>query len=149
MQAKEMAMRYGLSPHEEKGSYLERHYPYDGDGRAASGSIYYYVAPGERTDFHRIDCDEYWCYNVGAPLEVWQIDAEGKLIVSRLGIEEGCEPLLYLPAGTVFASRHGGQVSDGTFITCITVPRFCYDGFTLLSREEAENLCPEAGAFFA
>ena len=148
MTAKELAERYHLTAHPENGSFLERHYENVGEGRAASGSIYYYVAEDERTAFHRIDCDEYWCYNAGSPLDVWQIDPKGGLTVTRLGTDEGCEPLLYVRTGTLFASRHGEAYADGTFLTCITVPRFRYEGFTMLSREEVLELCPAAEEFF-
>lgn len=52
-----------------------------------SGSIYYFVAPGEITEFHRIDCDEYWCYNAGSPLEVWSVK-DGVLKKMVCGITE-------------------------------------------------------------
>ena len=149
MTANELLRRYEMAAHWENGSYLERHYEHLSGGRAASGSIYYYVSPEERTAFHQIDCDEYWCYTEGSPLEVWLVDERGALTVQRLGTEDGCEPLIYVRQGVIFASRHSGTPSDGTFLTCITVPRFDAEGFRMLTEAEVVSLCPDAAAFFA
>lgn len=146
--AEDLLKRYKMVPHEENGSFSETHYPYSDDGRAASGSIYYYVGAEERTMFHRIDCDEYWCYVKGAPLEVWLADGEGAVTVSKLGVEEGCEPLLYVPRGMTFAARHSKDGREGTFLSCITVPRFQYEGSTLLTQEEAVEQFPALQAFY-
>ena len=148
MNAEELMQRYSMSTHLENGAFCEKHYPACGAERAASGSIYYYVAPGERTAFHQIDCDEYWIYNLGAPLELWAAEPEGKLVVRRLGAEDGCEPMIYLPKGTVFASRLPEDAPDGTFLTCITVPRFSYEGFTLIGQEQMTERYPEAKHFY-
>ena len=149
MTATELMQRYSMEAHIENGAFVECHYKNDLPGRAASGSIYYYVAPGERTEFHRIDCDEYWSYAAGAPLELWQIDAQGRLSVCRIGIGPDCEPTVFFKSGVIFASRSLSTDGDGTFLTCVTVPRFSYDGFKMYSREEMLRLCPETAAFFA
>lgn len=146
--AEDLLIRYSMDRHPENGAFVERHYPHDEDSRAASGSIYYYVGPDERTAFHVIDCDEYWCYTSGTALEVWAIDPDGELTVRRLGTEAGCEPMLYLKKGVIFASRHAEGASEGTFIVCITVPRFTYQGFRMLTEMETLALCPAAQAFF-
>ena len=96
MTAEELMRRNRMVPHEERGAFAERHYTNQNGTRAASGAIYYYVAPGERTAFHRIDCDEYWCYHCGEPLEVCLIDESGIVKVIFLGIGENCEPLLLM-----------------------------------------------------
>lgn len=149
MTAKKLAERYAMGAHIENGLFVERHYEHTGAGRADSGLIYYYVAPGERTEFHMIDCDEYWCYACGMPIEVWQIDESGRLTVSRLGVEDGCEPVLYLKKGVIFASKLDESAADGTFLSCITVPRFTYEGFRMLTKEDVAELCPEAEGFFS
>ena len=148
MTADGLMKKMGMKAHEENGAFLEAHYKHDGDGRAASGSIYYYVAADEYSEFHRIDCDEYWCYAEGSPLEVWMIDREGKLSIRLLGVEDGCEPMLYIPKGTIFASRHTGNCEDGTFLTCVTVPRFDYAGFTLIEKSEMLEKYPETVKFY-
>ncbi len=37
---------------------------------------------------------------------------------------------------------------DGSFVTCITVPRFTYDGFQMLQKEEITRLYPETAEFW-
>lgn len=147
MTAAELAARFALQPHPENGSFRELHYE-STESRPASGSILYYVAPGERTRFHVIDCDEYWCRTAGAPLELWLIEPDGTLSVRSLGVEADCEPFIRIPAGVCFAARHCCRDSDGALVTCITVPRFRYEGFTMLSAQEAISRCPAAAAFY-
>ena len=146
--AEELAERYEMQPHVENGSYLECHYEHTGEGRAASGSIYYYVGAQEITAFHVIDCDEYWCYNAGTPLEVWQADPDGAVRMTVLGAGEGCEPLIYLKSGVKFASRHAPGTAAGTFLTCITVPRFSAEGFAMIPDDEMLRDYPALRDFF-
>lgn len=147
MRADELITRYSVENHPENGVYIERHYPFSGIGRADSGSIYYYVRPGETTQFHRIDCDEYWCYNAGSPLEVWSI-RDGILKKMICGIMPDAEPILFLQRGEIFASRLSKDYDDGSFITCITVPRFSYDGFEMFTKEQVITMCPDVENFW-
>ena len=82
-----------------------------------------------------------------AALEVWTIAPDGALAVRRLGVNEDCEPLLYLKKGILFASRCA-DAEEGTFLSCITVPRFSYAGFEMFAPEDVLRLCPGAKAFF-
>lgn len=147
MRADKLIDRYSMEDHRENGIFIENHYESKKPGRPDSGSIYYYVAPGEHTEFHRIDCDEYWCYNAGSPLEVWSVkDGEIKKMVC--GISEGAEPVLFLERGEIFASRLPEDAGDGSFITCITVPRFTYEGFEMFTKDKMMEMYPEVGEFW-
>ncbi len=148
MTPEELKEYFGLAPHAENGAFSEQHYGHFFSGRASSGSIFYYVGPEEITEFHRIDCDEYWCYSEGVPLDVWLISEDGKITVKKLGTDKGCEPFVYVPKGTLFASRHSGKADCGTFLVCITVPRFDPSGFELISKEELLEKHPEAAEFY-
>lgn len=148
MRADEVIKRYTMEQHIENGAFIERHYDAEPGKRAESGSIYYYVAPGEITEFHRIDCDEYWCYNAGSTIEIWSFDNKGSLKKHQLGITEGAEPVVFFRRGEIFASRLSNENSDGTFITCITVPRFTYDGFEKIEKEEMIKMYPDAAEFW-
>ena len=132
MTAKELAQRYQMAQHVENGAFAERHYESKEPGRAASGSI---------------DCDEYWCYIAGEPLEVWAVDENGAVSMQLLGRDEGCEPVLYLRKGLIFASRSRGT-KDGTFLSCITVPRFETAGFELFSKEKMLRAYPQVKEFY-
>lgn len=148
MRAEELAKRYAFEEHVENGMFIETDYEDTEHERPYSGSIYYYVRPGERTQFHRIDCDEYWCFNAGETLELWVIGLDGKLSIKYCGITEGAEPNVRFAAGEYFASRLTKKATDGCFVTCITVPRFTYDGFEMLEQQEAIKLFPETEKFF-
>lgn len=148
MRASELMKKYAMDRHVENGAYVERHYPSDKPGRADSGSIYYYVAPGEITKFHRIDCDEYWCHNAGADIEIWSFTPEGILRKLLLGTSEAAEPFVFLKRGEIFASRLHADSMDGAFITCITVPRFNHEGFEMIDKEEMQKIYPESSDFW-
>lgn len=148
MRAEDAAMSYSMRPHEENGSFVERHYAARGDGRPASGSIYYYLAKDEVSNFHVIDCDEYWVWSAGSPLETWTIAEDGSLERKILGLGPGMEPMVFFPSGSFFAARHRGDADDGTFVTCITVPRFHYEGWRLVPQDEVVARCAEAADFF-
>lgn len=77
--AKELVKKYEMQKHEENGMFIECNDDINEDKRHPSGFIYYYVSPGEKTEFHKIDCDEYWSYNAGSTIELWVINLEGKL----------------------------------------------------------------------
>lgn len=146
--AEELLKRYDMDAHVENGAFSERHYVSLEPGRPASGSMYYYVAPDEVTKFHYIDCDEYWCYVAGSPLELCQISPDGEISTSMLGTQPGCDPLIYFRKGVKFASRHPKKEPEGTFLICITVPRFSPDGFTLCENEDVVRDYPELKDFF-
>ena len=148
MRADELMKKYGMARHAENGAYVEKHYPSDKPGRADSGSIYYYLAPGETTKFHRIDCDEYWCHNAGADIEIWSFTPVGGLKKLILGTSEAAEPFVFFKRGEIFASRLRADSPDGAFITCITVPRFTYEGFELIEKEEMLARYPESANFW-
>ena len=147
MKAEEMNRKYEMGQHVENGTFVELGEKRRPGMRDAHGAIYYYVAPGERTAFHRIDCDEYWCYHCGDPLEVCLIDESGNAKVVSMGVGEGCEPLLLMKKGVIFASKSAKDAKDGTFLSCITVPRFSDEGFVMFSDEEIKEKYPNAVKF--
>ena len=145
--SEDLMKRFRLSAHVENGAFVECHYP-STEKRPASGSIYYYIGPDEYTKFHEIDCDEYWCYIKGSPLEIWQIDTEGKITISKFGIEEGCKTLVFFKRGVKFAAKGLKRGNEGTFLSCITVPRYMAQGFTLYEDEQIIQMYPETKAFY-
>jgi predicted cupin superfamily sugar epimerase len=69
--AAEMIRLLELEPHPEGGHYRQTFR--DGrmvDGRAASTAIYFLLARGERSHWHRVDAVEVWHYYAGAPIEL-------------------------------------------------------------------------------
>ena len=68
--AAEIIARLELRPHPEGGHYREtfRDQTTDANGRSRSTSIYFLLARGERSHWHRIDAVETWHYYAGSPL---------------------------------------------------------------------------------
>ena len=141
--------RFALSRHAENGAFAECHYPSTEEGRPASGSIYYYIAPNEYTKFHEIDCDEYWCYHAGSTAELWVISPEGELTITNVGVGENAVPMLYIQKGSIFGARHAEDEVEGTLFSCITVPRYM-DGVSLqlFEKEEMLSKYPNTAAFW-
>ena len=70
LSAAEIIRLLDLKPHPEGGHFREtfRDPRADANGRAASTAIYFLLAKGERSHWHRIDAAEVWHYYAGAPL---------------------------------------------------------------------------------
>ena len=70
----------GLKPHPEGGHYCEtfRDPNTDADGRSRSTAIYFLLARGERSHWHRIDAVEAWHYYAGASLTLRVADDKGQ-----------------------------------------------------------------------
>src|SRR5690606_2472502 len=59
----------GLAPHPEGGWFAEVcRSPAPGGGRWAVTTIYFLLARGERSHWHRVDAEEVWHHYAGAPL---------------------------------------------------------------------------------
>lgn len=131
MTADEVVAALGLSPHPEGGHYREihRHSPAEG-GRGAVTSIYYLLAAGEVSAWHRIDATEIWHHYAGAPLTL-SISEDGKSVVAhRLGtdLQAGEHPQAIVPPGAWQSARPEGA---WTLVGCTVAPAFEFDGFEL------------------
>ena len=119
-----------LSPHPEGGHYRETFRDHRViDGRAASTSIYFLLARGERSHWHRIDAVEIWRYYAGAALKLEVVDGAKEEIV-RLGadIHGGEVPQFTVPARAWQAAE---SLGDWTLVGCTVAPGFSFDGFEL------------------
>jgi predicted cupin superfamily sugar epimerase len=128
--AADIVRALALSPHPEGGHYRETFRdPRVIDGRAASTSIYFLLARGERSHWHRIDAVEIWHYYAGAALKLEVVDGAKEEIV-RLGanIHGGEVPQFTVPARAWQAAKSSG---DWTLVGCTVAPGFSFDGFEL------------------
>ena len=120
----------------------------EGSGkRALAGSIYYLLGGADISAFHEIDCDELWYYHEGTGMRLYVLKKDGSLVQHLLGsrLSQGALPMVRLEAGDIFAAENLDQ--DGyTLISCMTAPKFRYEGWRLVSRDELLALCPEASA---
>jgi len=110
--AAEIIARLELKPHPEGGHYREtfRDSRRDADGRSASTAIYFLLARGERSHWHRIDAAEVWHYYAGSALNLQIADDVGQHSIS-LGpdLAAGEVPQAIVPARAWQAAESTGD----------------------------------------
>ena len=120
----------------------------EGSGqRALAGSIYYLLGGADISAFHEIDCDELWYYHEGTGMRLYVLKKDGSLVQHLLGnrLSQGALPMVRLEAGDIFAAENLDQ-EGYTLISCMTAPKFRYEGWRLVPQDELLARCPEAGA---
>lgn len=135
-----------LQPHPEGGYYREtfrsdQQVPFTGGMRSASTVIYYLLAQGAYSAWHRIDADETWYFHAGHPMALHVLSAEGELCTHRLGnpIEHaGAVFQATVPAGCWFA---GELVEPDEFalLSCSVAPGFEFSGFELAASADMDG----------
>lgn len=133
--ALEVIDRLGLRSHPEGGYFREtfRDDRRTEDGRAVSTAIYFLLAAGERSHWHRVDAVEVWHWHAGAPLELSiAVEDAGSVEHYRLGTDlaAGEEPQRVVPHGAWQAARSLGA---WTLVGCTVAPGFEFSGFELAS----------------
>jgi predicted cupin superfamily sugar epimerase len=131
LSAAEVIRLLELKPHPEGGHFRETFR----DGvtvngtRAASTAIYFLLARGERSRWHRIDAVEIWHYHAGAPLEL-EVVAGAASPVDRLmlgpDLGAGARPQAVVPARAWQAAQ---SLGDWTLVGCTVAPGFDFRGF--------------------
>ena len=123
--------RLELKPHPEGGHYREtfRDTRADASGRSASTAIYFLLARGERSHWHRIDAVEVWHYYAGDALTLRIADDDGQRSV-RLGsdLAAGEVPQAVVPTHAWQAAESTG---DWTLVGCTVAPGFDFAKFEL------------------
>jgi predicted cupin superfamily sugar epimerase len=129
--ASDIIARLELNPHPEGGHYREtfRDTRLDTDGRAHSTAIYFLLARGERSHWHRIDAVEVWHYYSGDPLVLQIADDAGRRNVT-LGpdLAAGEMPQAIVPAHAWQSAESKG---DWTLAGCTVAPGFDFAKFEL------------------
>jgi uncharacterized protein len=130
--AADIIARLELRPHPEGGHYREtfRDCRTDAQGRALSTVIYFMLARGERSPWHRIDAVEVWHYYAGSAL-ILRIANEGCASHTiRLGpdVATGERPQAIVPAD---AWQSAESTGDWTLIGCTVAPGFEFAKFEL------------------
>jgi uncharacterized protein len=136
--AAEIVARLELKPHPEGGYYREtfRDTRVDTNGRAFSTAIYFLLARGERSQWHRIDAVEVWHYYAGSSLTL-RIAHDGcTQHTVRLGpdVSQGERPQAIVPAQAWQTAETSG---DWTLVGCTVAPGFEFASFELASKEWA------------
>jgi uncharacterized protein len=132
-----------LKPHPEGGHFRETFRdappPYppphagegrEGVGRAASTAIYFLLARGERSHWHRIDAAEVWHWCAGAPLKLEISQGEGGIKRVMLGsnLAYGERPQAVVPAHAWQAAQ---TLGNWTLCGCTVAPGFDFKHFEL------------------
>lgn len=120
-----------LQPHPEGGHFRETFRDSRNEGeRAHSTAIYYLLARGERSRWHRIDAVEIWHWYAGAPLELAIAKPGQQAVTQRLGCDlaAGEAPQAVVPAHAWQATR---SLGDWTLVGCTVAPGFLFDRFEL------------------
>ena len=129
--AAEIIARLELKPHPEGGHYREtfRDSRRDANGRSASTAIYFLLARGERSHWHRIDAAEVWHYYAGSALNLQIADDVGQRCI-RLGpdLAAGEVPQAIVRAQAWQAAESTG---DWTLVGCTVAPGFDFAKFEL------------------
>jgi predicted cupin superfamily sugar epimerase len=120
-----------LNPHPEGGHYREtfRDAVLPDGHRSASTAIYFLLARGQRSHWHRVDAVEIWHWYAGAPLVLRIATATSRQVV-RLGpdLVAGERPQTAVPAGTWQSAE---SLGEWTLVGCTVAPGFCFSGFEL------------------
>jgi uncharacterized protein len=129
--AADIIARLALQPHPEGGHYREtfRDPSTDADGRAHATAIYFLLARGERSHWHRIDAVEIWHYYAGSALTLRIADDSDTRSI-RLGpdLAAGEVPQAIVPAQAWQAAESTG---DWTLVGCTVAPGFDFAAFEL------------------
>jgi predicted cupin superfamily sugar epimerase len=131
LRAEEVIRLLELQPHPEGGHYRETFRDDRGDGgRAASTAIYFLLAAGEVSRWHRVDAAELWHWHAGAPLALSIAPPNGRSIVIRLGADLAAGER---PQGVVTAGYWQSARSEGawTLVGCTVAPGFLFGTFEL------------------
>ena len=133
--AAEIIARFELKPHPEGGYYREtfRDSRTDADGRSRSTAIYFLIARGQRSHWHRIDAVEIWHYYAGDPLTLKIADDDGQWSF-KLGqnLAAGEQPQAIVPPHTWQSAESTG---DWTLVGCTVAPGFDFATFELAPKD--------------
>jgi hypothetical protein len=122
-----------LEPHPEGGHFREtfRDTRRLAGGRAASTAIYFLLARGERSHWHRLDAAEAWHWHAGAPL-ILELAAHDHGPVTRVtlgpDLAAAQRPQAIVPARVWQAAA---SLGEWTLAGCTMAPGFEFAGFEL------------------
>lgn len=121
----------GLAPHPEGGHYRQTFADTVLlDGRPASTAIYYLLAAGERSHWHKVDAVEIWHHHAGAPLALSLSEGGRAQETLTLGpdLAAGERPQGIVPRGWW---QSAVSLGAWTLVGCTVAPGFRFEGFEL------------------
>src|SRR2546430_4201122 len=136
MEAADIIRLLELQPHPEGGHYRQTFRDaHVSGGRPASTAIYFLLARGERSHWHRVDAAEVWHYYAGAPLII-EIAEHAGAPIRRLtlgpDLAAGERPQAVVGIG---AWQAAASLGDWTLVGCTVAPGFEFSGFELAPKD--------------
>lgn len=120
-----------LQPHPEGGYYREMFRDEQQvAGRSASTAIYYLLAEGQRSHWHRVDAVEMWHWYAGSPLAL-HIAKDGHAPTTHIlgnDLEAGQRPQAIVPVQYWQSAEPKGA---WTLVGCTVAPGFEFSGFEM------------------
>ena len=127
-EADQIIAKLGLQPHPEGGWYRQTWVGPDLHGRASGTAILFLLKAGERSHWHRVDADEIWIWNAGAPLML-SVGAQRAVdVVLGPDVLGGQSAQAIVQAMDWQAAR---SLGDWTLVSCTVSPGFRFEGFEL------------------
>jgi predicted cupin superfamily sugar epimerase len=131
-EADKIIAKLGLEPHPEGGWYRQTWVGPElhiGTNTRASGTaILFLLKAGEVSHWHRVDADEIWIWNAGAPLLLSLGETVSRDIRMGPDVLGDDQAQSVVPAGHWQAARSLGAWS---LVTCTVSPGFRFEGFEL------------------
>jgi uncharacterized protein len=125
-----------LKPHPEGGHFREsfRDTRQVEGSRAVSTAIYFLLAHGERSHWHRVDAAEVWHWYAGAPLALEIAQHDGRIDRLTLGrdLASGERPQAVEP---VHAWQSAQTLGDWTLCGCTVAPGFDFKRLELAPKD--------------
>lgn len=127
----EIIRELSMQPHPEGGWYAQTFRDTNGGERGHSTAIYYLLARGERSHWHRVhDAAEVWHYYAGAPLALHRSGDGRHSETLKLGtdIAGGERPQAIIPANWWQSAE---TLGDYTLVGCTVAPGFEFSKFEM------------------
>lgn len=148
----------GLQKHPEGGYFRETYRTeetiaaenlpdrFQGGARSFATAIYFLLADGDFSAFHRIKSDETWHFYAGGPLVIHELDDAGNHVQHLLGnIDEGTASFqVTVKAGTWFGASLAEPCSYA-LVGCTVSPGFDFRDFEMAKRDELQWRYPQHG----
>lgn len=149
---REIVKTLNLAAHPEGGWFVEVYtapeiYQSMAGVRPLAGSIYFLLNEKEVSRFHQLDCEEVWYYHEGCGIRLYFLEEDGSVKQVLLGqdLAKGQRPMVIIPAGKIFAAENIDSGSY-TLISCMTTPKFKYQGWRLVGQAELLKRSPKQQA---
>jgi len=149
LRVREIVKTLNMATHPEGGWFVEvytapKTYQSKVGIRPLAGSIYFLLNEKEVSHFHQMDCEEVWYYHEGCGIRLYLLEEDGTVKQVLLGqdLAHGQRPMVIIPAEKIFAAENIDQ-SRYTLISCMTTPKFKYQGWRLVGQTELLKHFPQ------